>query len=67
MAILAKTNGWLISGEIISESEHSWVFKAIDEKRGKVVAKNDPKQKIFNSSSAVKDAEKWQKKNRGIK
>lgn len=67
MAILAKSNGWLIAGNVISENETSWIFKAIDEKTKKLVAKNDPKKKIFTSENAATEAEKWQKQIRGKK
>ena len=61
MAIHAKSNGWLISGKIIEESESSWIFHAFDEKRRKVIAKNDPKNQVFDGENAVAKAEKWQK------
>jgi len=60
MAIHAKANGWLIVGEIIEETEFSWIFKAMDEKRKKVIAKNDPKNQVFDGKNAVEKAEKWQ-------
>ena len=62
MAIHAKANGWLIAGEVIEETESSWIFKAVDEKRKKVIAKNDPKNQVFDGKNAVEKAEKWQKK-----
>ena len=62
MAIHAKANGWLIVGEVIEETESSWIFKAIDEKRKKVIAKNDPKNQVFDGKNEVEKAEKWQKK-----
>lgn len=56
MAIHAKANGWLIVGEIIEETEFSWIFKAMDEKRKKVIAKNDPKNQVFDGKNAVDKA-----------
>lgn len=67
MAIHAKTNGWLIGGKIITESATSWIFHATDEKRPKLIAKNDPKNKVFNSENAVDEAMKWQKEARKAK
>lgn len=61
MAIHAKSNGWLIGGKVISECESSWIFHATDEKRQKVIAKNDPKNQVFTGEKAVENAEKWQK------
>jgi len=62
MAIHAKSNGWLIGGKIIDETPVAWIFHATDEKRKKVIAKNDPKNQVFDGLNAVADAEKWQKK-----
>jgi len=67
MAIHAKANGWLIGGKIIEETEFSWIFHATDEKRKKVIAKNDPKNQVFDGNNAMEKAEKWQKKVRGNK
>ncbi|QHJ80340.1 MAG: hypothetical protein [Bacteriophage sp.] len=67
MAIHAKSNGWLIGGKVMYESESSWIFHATDEKRQKVIAKNDPKNQVFTGINAVEDAEKWQKGLRGNK
>ena len=67
MAIHAKTNGWLIGGKIVSENATSWVFHARDEKHPKLIAKNDPKNKVFNSENAVDEAMKWQKAARKAK
>lgn len=67
MAIHAKSNGWLIMGTIIEESESSWIFHAVDEKRRKVIAKNDPKNQVFDGENAVSEAEKWQRSVRSKK
>lgn len=67
MAIHAKSNGWLIGGKIISESKTSWIFHAMDEKRSKVIAKNDPKNKVFDGENAIENAEKWQRELRESK
>ncbi|MCA1178906.1 MULTISPECIES: hypothetical protein [unclassified Pantoea] len=64
MAIHAKSNGWLIGGKIIEETPTSWIFQAMDEKRPKVIAKNDPKSQVFDGDSALDDAESWQQANR---
>lgn len=64
MAIHAKTNGWLIGGKIISQNETSWIFHATDEKRQKVIAKNDPGNQVFDGESALDDALNWQEVNR---
>ena len=61
MAILAKNNGWLISGEVIRESAFSWIFKAVDEKTEKIVAKNDPSKKVFEGENCVDEAMNWQR------
>lgn len=67
MAIHAKTNGWLIGGKVITENATSWTFHAMDEKSPKLIAKNDPKNKVFNSENAVDEAMKWQKEARKAK
>ncbi|EJK9926556.1 hypothetical protein ACVS9Y_001368 [Cronobacter sakazakii] len=64
MAIHAKSNGWLISGNVLKESDTSWVFKAVDEKRPKVIAKNDPNNQVFVGEDAVAAASSWQKETR---
>lgn len=60
MAIHAKSNGWLIAGKVISESKTSWIFQATDEKRPKVIAKNAPKNIVFDGETALDDALSWQ-------
>ncbi|EOC0210456.1 hypothetical protein ACI0YR_003943 [Cronobacter dublinensis] len=62
MAIHAKSNGWLISGNVLKESDTSWVFQAMDEKRPKVIAKNDPNNQVFDGEEAVAEASAWQGK-----
>lgn len=64
MAIHARSNGWLISGNVLKESETSWVFQAMDEKRPKVIAKNDPNNQVFDGEDAVHAAHEWQNKTR---
>ncbi|ELY4332877.1 hypothetical protein SMZ18_000779 [Cronobacter dublinensis] len=64
MAIHAKSNGWLISGNVLKESDTSWVFQAMDEKRPKVIAKNDPNNQVFDGEDAVAEASAWQDKTR---
>ncbi|MBS6034002.1 MAG: hypothetical protein KIB40_12790 [Pantoea sp.] len=64
MAIHAKASGWLIGGRIINETPTSWTFHAMDEKRPKVIAKNDPKNKVFDGDSALDDAQAWQEETR---
>lgn len=64
MAIHAKVNGWLIGGKLISQNETSWIFHATDEKRQKLIAKNDPLNKVFDGESALDDAFFWQKSQR---
>lgn len=67
MAIHAKSNGLLIAGKIISESESSWIFHAVDEKRPKVIAKNDTKNIVFDGETALDDALSWQDSRRKTK
>lgn len=64
MAIHAKANGWLIAGRIIDEKTSSWIFHATDEKRPKVIAKNDPNNRVFDGETALDDALAWQGKTR---
>jgi len=64
MAIHAKTNGLLIGGRIIEETEKNWIFQAMDNKRPTVVPKDDTKNKVFDGETAVEDAMKWQHDNR---
>ena len=67
MAIHAKSNGWLIAGNILKETDSSWIFKAIDEKRPKVIAKNDTKNIVFDGDTALDDALSWQDSRRKTK
>lgn len=60
MAIHAKTNGLLIGGKIIDESESNWTFQAMDNKRPTIVSKSDPKNRVFDGESAVDNAIEWQ-------
>lgn len=39
MAIHAKTNGLLIGGKLIDETDSSWIFQAMDNKRTTVISK----------------------------
>lgn len=64
MAIHAKTNGLLIGGTIVEETENNWIFQAMDNKRPNVVSKTDAKNKVFDGKTAVEDAIKWQEENR---
>lgn len=63
MAIHAKTNGLLIGGRIVEETENNWIFQAMDNKRPTVVSKTDPKNKVFDGENAVEDAMNWQNEN----
>lgn len=67
MAIHAKSNGLLIGGIILSESEVEWVFKAMDNKRPNTVNKMDAKNQVFDGSDAVEKAIKWQESTRKSK
>lgn len=59
MAIHAKTSGLLIGGRVIDETEHNWIFQAIDNKRPTVVSKSDTKNKVFDGHNAVDEAMAW--------
>ncbi|CCK05591.1 hypothetical protein BN128_2702 [Cronobacter sakazakii 696] len=52
---------------MLKESETSWVFQAIDEKRPKVIAKNDPNNQVFDGEDAVAAASEWQKETRKLR
>ena len=67
MAIHAKTNGLLVGGRIIEETENHWCFHAMDEKRPKYIQKSDPKNQVFDGETAVDDAIDWQHASRGGK
>ena len=64
MAIHAKTNGLLIGGKIIDETDSNWIFQAMDNKRPTVVSKTDPKNRVFEGDTAVEDAITWQEEAR---
>lgn len=64
MAIHAKTNGLLIGGKIVDETDKNWIFHAMDNKRPTVVSKTDPKNKVFDGENAVNDAIEWQENSR---
>lgn len=59
MAIHAKRSGLMIAGKIIDETEHDWIFKAMDNKNPTVVSKSDSKARVFDGETAVDDAMKW--------
>lgn len=59
MAIHAKRSGLMIGGKIIDETEHNWIFQAIDNKKPTVVSKSDTNARIFDGGNAVDDAMKW--------
>ncbi|ELY6206693.1 hypothetical protein SNQ34_000611 [Cronobacter sakazakii] len=67
MAIHAKSNGWLISGNVLKESDTGWIFQAVDEKRPKVIAKNDPNNQVFVGEDAVAAASAWQNETRKLR
>ena len=60
MAIHAKANGLLISGQVVDETEKTWIFQAIDNKRPTVISKADPKNSVFTGDDAVNKAISWQ-------
>lgn len=60
MAIHAKSNGLLIGGRIVEETETAWIFQAMDNKRPTVVSKSDEKNKVFDGPNAVDEATSWQ-------
>lgn len=64
MAIHAKSNGLLVGGRIIEETEQFWRFHAMDEKRPKCIQKDDPKNQVFDGETAVDDALSWQESTR---
>lgn len=64
MAIHAKSNGLLVGGRVIEETESFWQFHAMDEKRPKYIMKDDPKNQIFDGERAVDDALAWQESTR---
>lgn len=57
MAILAKTNGWLIAGEIVYESEIAKYFQSLDSKHIQQIMNDDETQKLFEN---LDDALDWQ-------
>lgn len=67
MAIHAKTNGLLVGGKIIEETEKHWCFHAMDEKRPKYIQKSDPKNQVFDGVDAVEKAIEWQDLSRKAK
>jgi len=67
MAIHAKTNGLLIGGKIIDETDKNWIFQATGNKRPTVISKVDVKNKVFDGEDAVQNAFDWQDKARSKK
>lgn len=63
MAIHAKTNGLLIGGTVVDETDKNWIFQARDNKRPTVVSKTDEKNRVFDGETAVEDAIAWQDAN----
>ncbi len=57
MAILAKTNGWLIAGKIVDESEIAKYFQSLDSKHIQQIMNDDETQKLFEN---LDDALDWQ-------
>ena len=62
MAIHAKSNGLLIGGKILDDTEKGWLFQALDNKRPNFVGKGDKRNKVFDGPSAVDEAIAWQTK-----
>ena len=60
MAIHAKSNGLLIGGKILEETEKGWLFQAMDNKRPNFVGKGDKRNKVFDGPGAVDEAIAWQ-------
>lgn len=67
MAIHAKASGMLISGQLLDNTKTHWKFHAFDEKRPKMIAKDDPKNQVFHGPGALERAEQWQLKCRKAK
>ena len=58
--IHAKSTGMLIAVRVLKEDDQFWHIHALDEKRAKCIAKDNPKNKIFLGENAVEDAMAWQ-------
>lgn len=54
--ILARKNGWMIAGSIISENKIACCFKPVDSKVNILVMKKSDSEKLFDG---VPEAEKW--------
>lgn len=65
MAIHAKSNGLLIGGKIIEETEQYWVFHARDNKRPTYVKKSDTKARVFPDKEPIANILNWQDQARG--
>ena len=64
MAIHAKTNGLLIGGKVIDETDCNWIFQAMDNKRPTVISQSDAKNRVFDGENAVDEAISWQELSR---
>lgn len=62
MTILAKTNGWLIAGKVVNESETAKYFQPMDSKHLQQIMNNDENQKLFEN---IDDALDWQDEKNG--
>lgn len=54
--ILATKTGWLISVDLVRETDKAFIVKARDEKKERRVSKDDERQKLFHN---VAQAEIW--------
>ena len=62
MTILAKTNGWLIAGKVVDESETAKYFKQMDSNNIQQIMNNDENKKLFEN---IDDALDWQDEKNG--
>lgn len=65
MAIHAKRSGLMVGGQVISETDDYWVFKASDNKRSQKVSKFDTSATIFDGDYELEEVEEWIRKARG--
>ena len=55
MTILAKTNGWLIVGDVIDESDTAFYFKPRDSKNIEQIKKDSKTNKLFEDAYLAVD------------
>ena len=51
--LIATKNGWLISADLITETEKYWEVKAFDEPTPRIISKSDDQQQVFSDMATA--------------